>query len=141
MCVIRGKVGWTTEFNRAVEHKMFSKELQLLLALMSMQTSSATSHVCFQKFIKPENYSATEAAARPARAHVHFFVLGVGNVNQQDKTFIVQMWIEVRWVDQRLSGYNIPGDGCSDMLLTIRNGHIPDLWLPDFEFNWSNTGG
>ena len=54
---------------------------------------------------------------------------------------MVKMWIEVKWMDQRLTGSYTLGDGCSVMLLSFRDPHFPDMWLPDFEFNWSNTGG
>ena len=119
---------------------MFPKELQLLLALASMHISLVNSHVCFQKFIKPENYSGTEAPARPTNARVYFYVIGVGSVNQERKTFVVQMWIGVQWLDQRLSGHYIPDQGCSETILNFDNEHLWDLWLPHFEFSLSNTG-
>ena len=121
---------------------MFTGKLPLLLTLMliSMQISPAASHVCFQTFFKPENYSGTEAPSRPTKADVYFYVAGVGNVNQERKTFVIQMWIAVRWVDQRLAGHYIPDKGCSEIMLNFDNEHLKDLWLPHFEFSLSNTG-
>ena len=77
---------------------MFTGKLLLLLTLMliSMQISPAASHVCFQTFFKPENYSGTEAPTRPTKADLYFYVIGVGNVNQERKTFVIQMWIAVQ---------------------------------------------
>ena len=127
--------------SRKTKFKMFPKELLLPLALISMHISPGNSHVCFQTFIKPENYSGTEAPAVPTNADVYFYVIGVGSVNQERKTFVIQMWVGVQWLDQRLSGQYIPDQGCSEIILHFDNEHLRDLWLPHFEFSFSNTGG
>ena len=88
---------------------------KLLLALVWLHhiICLANCHVCMQRLVKPENYSALDPPRRPTVVNVKFFLMNLEGIDEARQKFEAQMWVNLSLIDERLSGLYPLKENCS----------------------------
>ena len=91
-------------------------------------------HLCIQKYVKLDNYSALDLPSRPTVVNVDIDLFNLANIDETRRSFMVHMWMILSWIDPRLSGqYPVKGN-CTQMAIKLGDTSLEDIWIPDIIF-------
>ena len=115
---------------------MFCAEAMLLVAVVLLHylVCPIHSHLCKQKFVKPENYSALDLPSRPIVVNVDMKLKNLVDIDETRKQFHAKLWLNIWWTDQRLKGDYPLKENCSLMLVKLNKENLNDIWLPEIGF-------
>ena len=113
---------------------------KLLLVMLSSPSmmNLVSCHLCMQRLVKPDNYSALDPPARPAIVKVIVEMMNLEGIDETNEGFGARFWLSVRWTDPRLAGYYPKRDKCSNMAVRLEKGNLDGIWLPNVELSRSS---
>ena len=116
--------------------RMLVNKENLLLALLWQQylIHPLHCHVCMQKFVKPENYSALEFPGRPTVVNVNIVMRNLVDIDETRKKFKANLQLNLWWTDPRLMGHYVLKENCSVTSVRFDQASLNDIWLPDIAF-------
>ena len=113
--------------------------LLLLVVCLNCYICLSHGHLCIQKSLKLQNYSALELPGHPTILNIEFNLFNLMDINEASRTFSLRMWLSINWIDPRLTGQYPHKGNCTQVAVKLNEETFGDIWLPDITSIRSTT--